>query len=152
MKQLEQEMPVIDEITLKSSIMGGIDPNDCMWRCFAYIQSNGTHCSATDAEALAAQYYGSGFNSTSYGFTGTESQAEALAGNVLGSAYVQNSKQILVFNPNNFPNWQGNGISHAVIVTGYSNGQWQVFDPQNNISGVIDAAILNQQTSGTFFM
>ncbi len=150
LKQLEEEMSVMDKKLLKST-MGGTDPNDCLWRCFAYIHGSGTNYSASDAEAMAAQYYGSGFDSNNYGFVGTETQAKALATSVLGSDYVQNSRQILVFNPNDFPDWQVNGTSHAVIVLGYRDGWWDVYDPQNNMRGSLLSTVLNQ-SSDVYFM
>lgn len=153
LKRLEDEMLVMDEMMLKR-IMGGYDPNDCMWRCFAYIDSGGSNFTASDAENLAAQFYGSGFNSSNYGFVGTESQAEQLASNVLCGNYVQNSRQIMVFDPSQISGWEGNGnASHAVIVTGFDDntGEWLVFDPQNNAHGRVKESELNSST-GKYFM
>lgn len=40
---------------------------------------------------------------------------------------------------------------YSVIVTGFSDDKWLIFDPQNNEHGTIGATTLNQ-SGGTFFM
>ena len=64
LKEMEHEMPMIgsDE---QRRFLGGYDPNDCMWRCFAYL--NGGSYTTTDAEYLACNDYGASFDSTNYG-------------------------------------------------------------------------------------
>ena len=144
---LQREMPVLDEETLRS-IYGGLDPNDCWWRCMAYISSNGQNYSADAAMGMASSYYGSSFDSSSYAFSGNAYDARAIASGVLGGAYT-NSHQILVFNPSTLAGWEGNGSSHAVVVKGYSNGVYTVFDPQNGEEVQISAFNLNN-ASGYF--
>lgn len=146
LKQMEDEMPVVDEKILKS-IMGGYDPNDCMWRCFAYL--NGGAYSASDAEYLACNYYGSSFDSTNYGFSGNMYDADALGCAVLGSMWNDPSREeILVFNPNDFTGWSGNGYSmHAVVITGKTADRFFIYDPQSGTSGEILASEYAASTS-----
>jgi len=146
LKQLEDEMKITDEKMLKG-IMGGYDPNDCMWRCFAYL--NGSSYSADAAEELACNYYGESFDSTNYGFNGNMYDADGLGCDVLGSGWDDPFRQkILVFNPNDFTGWSGNEYSmHAVIITGEDAEKFYVFDPQSGMSGEILASEYANSTS-----
>ena len=75
LKELEKEAICLDESELRL-YMGGYDPNDCWWRCIAYINSCGSNYSADDAMEMAREYYGhcgSAFNENKYGFTGSSS-------------------------------------------------------------------------------
>ena len=47
LKELEKEAICLDESELRL-YMGGYDPNDCWWRCIAYINSCGSNYSADD--------------------------------------------------------------------------------------------------------
>ncbi len=146
-------MYVLDENTLRN-IMGGLDQNDCMWRCFAYLNSCGTNYGAYDAESLASNYYGSSFNSSDYGFTGSQYDANSLGSGVLGALWDDPTRQkILVFNPNQISNWQGDGSSvHAVIVVGLNatGDKWIVHDAQNGQDGEISVHELANSTGGYF--
>jgi hypothetical protein len=118
------------------------DPNDCWWRCIAYLSSCGSSYSASDAYNLASAYYGSNFNSCNYAFNGSiQDMRDYVSGFLLGQSNC--SGKILVFNPNNISGWGGNNNLHAVIVTGYSGGYYQVFDPQSGQTGSISASELN---------
>lgn len=153
LKQLEDEMPVMTEKML-TGIMGGYDPNDCMWRCFAYI--NGGAYGSVDAESLACNYYGSSFDSTNYGFSGTGYEADDLGCNVLGSTWNDPSREkILVFNPNHCTGWQGNGnSSHAVIFQGTSadGTKYLVYDPQSGQYGEVLVSDLNSSSSPNYLL
>jgi natural product precursor len=148
---LKKIMPVLEE-TEQSAVIGGLDPNDCWWRCIAYIKSCGTSFSSTDAMALASAYYGNNFSSTSYAFSGNLNDYQNYISNYVtnsGDTYCIN--KILVFNPNLISGWTGaNGLSHAVIVQGYSGNSVIVFDPQNNQSGTIDLFQLNSSGAGFY--
>ena len=144
-------MPVLDEATQKS-ICGGYDPNDCWWRCIAYIKSCGTSYSADDAMKLASAYYGSSFSDSSYAFSGNyQDCSNYISGYVTNvkDSYCQNT--ILVFNPNKISGWQGiSGSSHAVIVQGYSGNYVNVFDPQTGREANINVHELNGSGSGFY--
>ena len=57
LKELEKEAICLDESELRL-YMGGYDPNDCWWRCIAYINSCGSNYSADDAMEMAREYSG----------------------------------------------------------------------------------------------
>jgi len=152
LKQLKEEIQITDEKMLKS-ITGGYDPNDCMWRCFAYL--NGTSYGANDAEDLACNYYGSdSFDSTNYGFTGTYYDADGLGCDVLGTIWDDPFRdKILVFNPCDFTGWNGNENSmHAVIITGVDAEKYYVFDPQSGMSGEILASEYSASASPKYVL
>ena len=57
LKELEKEAICLDESELRL-YMGGYDPNDCWWRCIAYINSCGSNYSADDAMEMAREIMG----------------------------------------------------------------------------------------------
>ena len=101
-------------------------------------------------EELACNNYGSSFVSTNYRFTGTFYDANGLGCDVLGSSIWDDPfrEKILVFNPDDFTGWEGNGYSmHAVIITGADAEKYYVFDPQSGMSGEILASEYAASTS-----
>lgn len=50
---------------------GGYDDKDCVWRCLAYINSNGQDYGAEAAMKLAQAYYGTSFDENNYEFKGS---------------------------------------------------------------------------------
>ena len=151
-EELKKQLPVLDR-NAEQCIYGGYDENDCWWRCMAYIKSGGSNYSQDDAYALACAYYGSNFDGDNYVFTGNRSDFnDYVSGYITCSdcGDFANSK-VLVFDPSQISNWEGNGNYHAVIITGYSDGDWITFDPQTGTRGTISAMELND-SSGSFFV
>jgi natural product precursor len=142
---LREIMPVVNDQELRNYV-GGYDPNDCWWRCMAYVMSSGQDYSASSAMALAADYYGSNFNPNSYAFTGNYYDATSYVSNyVTSGSYC--STQILVFDPSAVSDWEGvSGNRHAVIVEGYAGNVVNIFDPQRGVAGTIDLTELNSSS------
>lgn len=51
--------------------MAANDDKDCVWRCLAYINSNGQDYGAEAAMKLAQAYYGTSFDENNYEFKGS---------------------------------------------------------------------------------
>lgn len=143
LKELEKEAICLDDSELRLC-MGGYDPNDCWWRCIAYINSCGSNYSADDAMAMAREYYGhcgSTFNEDKYGFTGSSSDLSGCFSYYFGSGVNcgSSSREIFVFNPNLM---EGMGITpsgeyHAIVITRHEGSVMEYFDPQSGNSGRI---------------
>lgn len=131
--ELAKRMPVLSE-QMQMTYMGGLDPNDCVWRCIAYMNSCGTSYDPNAALAVASGYYGTSFDPNNYAFSGTKTDLAATVSGSLSSSYC--SGAILVFDPSQTPGWSGNGTSrHAIVITGYrmdnsGNAIYDVVDPQ----------------------
>jgi len=113
----------------------GYDPYDCVWRCIAYLQSDGRNYDERAAYNAARAYYGASFNPASYGFKGSCNQLKALVADYQSRfPDFQKSGEILVFNPALDPNVpiDGLGAEHAVVVVSKIErvGFVKVFDPQ----------------------
>ena len=153
LKELEKEAICLDESELRL-YMGGYDPNDCWWRCIAYINSCGSNYSADDAMEMAREYYGhcgSAFNENKYGFTGSSSDNRQCFIYFFGSGVDcgSSSREIFVFNPNLM---EGMGISpsgeyHAIVITRHEGSVMEYFDPQNRTYGQITQEQLDDYTA-----
>lgn len=148
--ELAKRMPVLSE-SMQSAYVGGLDPNDCWWRCMAYLKNCNPNPTAEEAMAIASGYYGDNFNENSYAFSGNYNDAkQAVSGTVTGSGESYCSGQILVFNPNNVAGWSGNGTSsHAVVITDFTTDYYEVYDPQNQTTSRIKRSEL---VSGAFIV
>jgi hypothetical protein len=147
---MERELQVLDyDFTM--GIVGGLDSNDCWWRCVASLQSCGSSYSAYDAMALAQTYYGSSFDSNNYAFSGNQTDFNNYIANYVTGSYC--SGRILIFDPNQTSNWAGNsGTTHAIVITDYNSqtGVYTYFDPQSGTSGTMSATDVNN--SGKYFV
>jgi hypothetical protein len=137
---LAKRMPVLSEAQQKWYV--GRNGFDCWWRCIAYINSNGTSYTEQDAHNLASGFWGSDFDSNSYGFSGTHADYTVyVAGNVSGNN--ASGSQILIFDANQASGWEGiSGASHAVIIkgTGFDakkGAYHDVYCPQSETSGQV---------------
>ena len=81
---------------------GGYDDKDCVWRCLAYINSNGQDYGAEAAMKLAQAYYGTSFDENNYEFKGSMAELS----NFTKDFFSDNSgsaTRVLVFDPNDVP-------------------------------------------------
>jgi hypothetical protein len=147
---MERELQVLDyDFTM--GIIGGLDQNDCWWRCIAYLQSCGSSYSENNAMDLAQAYYGSNFDSNNYAFSGNATDFNNYVANYVTESYC--SGRILIFDPSKTSSWSGSyGTDHAIIITNYDSqsGVYSYFDPQSNQSGTMSAYDVNQ--SGKCFV
>jgi hypothetical protein len=147
---MERELQVLDyDFTM--GIVGGLDPNDCWWRCVAYLQSCGSSYSANDAMALAQAYYGSSFDTNNYAFVGSrQDYANYISQYVVNSGDPYCPGTILIYNPGEIRTGISGSVDHAVIVTGRNGDNILYFDPQKGISGSFNIDLL-ASGSGAFY-
>lgn len=130
MTELAETMTVISREEQKL-YYGGYDANDCVWRCLAYINSNGKDYSADAAMRIAQNYYGNSFDEDNYAFEGSIKDFKSFANKFL-SDNPDLKAQILFFDPNTTYGWNGNGYAiHAVVIIDNQPGKVKIFDPQN---------------------
>ncbi len=150
LNELKKEMPVISEQELRLYV-GGYDPNDCWWRCMAYVNSGGSSYSQDDAMDLARAYFGQNFSESSYALSGNKTVFDNYVANYMSGASMQ--AQILVFDTSLVPTWTGGGSNsrHAVMITSMDYEYYHVYDPQNQSYGRIERSLLDT-TSGAGFI
>lgn len=121
---------------------GGYDDKDCVWRCLAYINSNGQDYGAEAVMKLAQAYYGTSFDENNYEFKGSMAELS----NFTKDFFSDNSgsaTRVLVFDPNDVPGWTGDGYSmHAVIIEKFTLDYFEVFDPQTGAHSKIKRSYL----------
>ena len=152
--ELSRCMQILDRVE-QNSIWGGLDEHDCMWRCIAYLKSNGEHYTADDAMKLARDYAtskGEEFDEDNYAFRGNRTDYKNLISDYFGSTgYSGAVKQIMIFDPNTTEGFEGEeGYDHTVIIEGYDkNYDIIYFDPQNGQRGIIHRSDLDNESTFT---
>jgi natural product precursor len=155
LKQMEQEMPVINS-EISRTLTGGYD-NDCFWRCVTYMETGFN--SVPNAESRAEDYY-----MNVLGLTPSQAQEYLSANGAaiglgdIGSYYAyqgdnynpnfSDGKYIVLFDTSNgIGGYTDTGTYHAVVIIGSSsNGGFNFYDPQNNITGTFTQAESNYLT------
>ena len=135
LETLRKKFEIIENDSLEEMI-GGLDSNDCWWRCIAYINSGGDNYTADDAYLMAETYHcltGQSFDPANYAFSGNGQDHKDCASQMLSGL----SGRILCFDTSGIPGWEGNGTWHAVIVTGETGQNINIFDPQQGASSTI---------------
>lgn len=132
----------------QKQLWGGLDPNDCFWKCMSYIFSFGSSYTANDAMLLAKEYYGNDFDESNYVMSGTRQDYRDCV-NALAQVhgYTGAPAQILACDPQVFGISGAGQMLHAVVITGYNGDSISYFDPQNKRTGTINR---NQLGSSAF--
>jgi hypothetical protein len=121
----------------------GQDVADCVLQAIAYLSGRPIEeVHAFHASLLSRDYgYSSDLSAIFSGSTGvTQNHTEELFQHFMGGCYNN------YYNPNSSEETisgtmgllNGNGMGHAVVVTGHSCGVYTYYDPQNGFSGTIN--------------